>query len=139
MPQELPVEDKLSKLLEFTELYIEITNQGFQIQALDREKSSEDEREIGVGTEEPSASCSRPRKEKLQDCVETEGLDRVVHTELGSAKSQNNTPAKPVIISEIKCNSIQQTTIYKGRERKLSLVAAQFFVTKFGQCKNCGY
>ncbi|RXH78779.1 hypothetical protein DVH24_002297 [Malus domestica] len=51
VPQELLVEDKLSKLLESTELYIEITNQGFQIQALNREKSFDDEGEIGEGTE----------------------------------------------------------------------------------------
>ncbi|KAB2617503.1 hypothetical protein D8674_013372 [Pyrus ussuriensis x Pyrus communis] len=62
VPQELPVEDKLSKLLESTELYTEITNQGFLIQALNCGISYND-REVGVGTKEPSACCSRPREE----------------------------------------------------------------------------
>ncbi|KAM1912053.1 hypothetical protein ACFX14_000155 [Malus domestica] len=42
VPQELSVEDKLSKLLELTDLYIEITNDGFLIQALNYGKSFND-------------------------------------------------------------------------------------------------
>ncbi|KAB2609297.1 hypothetical protein D8674_012465 [Pyrus ussuriensis x Pyrus communis] len=57
--QELPVEDKLSKLLELSELYIEITNQGFLIQALNC-GTIYDDQEVGVGTEEPSTCYSRP-------------------------------------------------------------------------------
>ncbi|TQE06055.1 hypothetical protein C1H46_008365 [Malus baccata] len=60
VPQELSVEDNLSKLLESTELYIEITNEGFLIQALNYGKSFNDQEEIGVGTEEQSTTHSRP-------------------------------------------------------------------------------
>ncbi|RXI06798.1 hypothetical protein DVH24_025934 [Malus domestica] len=63
VPQELPVEDKISILLEANELYIERTNQGFQIQALNCENIYDDHEEIGAETEEPPASYSRPRAE----------------------------------------------------------------------------
>ncbi|KAB2635651.1 hypothetical protein D8674_026185 [Pyrus ussuriensis x Pyrus communis] len=81
VPEELPVEDKLSKLFESIELYVEITNQGFLIQALNCGTSYDDR----------------------EDYVETNGLGSVVQTELGSAKSHNSAPAKPVIIAEIRC------------------------------------
>ncbi|RXH82612.1 hypothetical protein DVH24_036953 [Malus domestica] len=42
VPQELLVEDKLSELLESTELYIEIINRVFQIQVLNCGKSFDD-------------------------------------------------------------------------------------------------
>ncbi|KAM2105364.1 hypothetical protein ACFX1R_015877 [Malus domestica] len=48
VPQELSVEDKLSKLLELTDLYIEITNEGSLIQALNYGKSFNDQEEIGA-------------------------------------------------------------------------------------------
>ncbi|CAN6679620.1 unnamed protein product [Malus baccata var. baccata] len=60
VPQELSVEDKLSKLLELTDLYIEITNEGFLIQALNYRKSFNDQEEIGVGIEEQYATHSHP-------------------------------------------------------------------------------
>ncbi|TQE11232.1 hypothetical protein C1H46_003238 [Malus baccata] len=64
VPQELSVEDKLSKLLELTDLYIEVTNQEFQIQPLiNCGKSFDDQKEIGAETEEQSASQSCPREE----------------------------------------------------------------------------
>ncbi|TQD90562.1 hypothetical protein C1H46_023908 [Malus baccata] len=66
VPQELSVEDKLSKLLESTELYIEITNQGFQIQAVNRGRSYDDQ-EVSAGTEEPFACYSRPEEETAPD------------------------------------------------------------------------
>ncbi|KAM2227717.1 hypothetical protein ACFXTI_014495 [Malus domestica] len=69
VPQDLSVEDKLSKLLESTELYIEITNQGFQIQAVNRGRSYDDQ-EVGAGTEEPSAYYSRPEEETAPDDLE---------------------------------------------------------------------
>ncbi|CAN6700667.1 unnamed protein product [Malus baccata var. baccata] len=59
VPQELSVED-LSKLLESTKLYIEITNEGFLIQALNYGKSLNDQEEIGAGTEEQSTTHSSP-------------------------------------------------------------------------------
>ncbi|KAM1754626.1 hypothetical protein ACFX12_007061 [Malus domestica] len=62
VPQELSVEDKLAKLLELTDLYIEITNEGFQIQAVNRGKSYDDQ-EVDAGTEEPSVCYSRPKEE----------------------------------------------------------------------------
>ncbi|RXH95669.1 hypothetical protein DVH24_008169 [Malus domestica] len=64
VPQELLVEDKLSKLLESTELCIEITKQGFFIQALNCGKSFDDQEEIGTGIEEQSASYLCPMEEK---------------------------------------------------------------------------
>ncbi|CAN6700224.1 unnamed protein product [Malus baccata var. baccata] len=69
VPQELSMEDKLSKLLESTELYIEITNQGFQIQAVNRGRSYDDQ-EVGAGTEEPSACYSRPEEVTAPDDLE---------------------------------------------------------------------
>ncbi|KAM2964821.1 hypothetical protein FF2_022566 [Malus domestica] len=60
VPQELTVEDKLSKLLELIDLYNEITNEGFLIQALNYGKSFNDQEEIGAGIEEQSATHSRP-------------------------------------------------------------------------------
>ncbi|CAN6570625.1 unnamed protein product [Malus baccata var. baccata] len=64
VPQELSVKDKLSKLLELTELYIEVTNQEFQIQPLiNCGKSFDDQEEIGAETKEQSASQSCPREE----------------------------------------------------------------------------
>ncbi|RXI05372.1 hypothetical protein DVH24_006629 [Malus domestica] len=67
MPQELSVEEKLSKLWESTELYIEITNEGFQIQALSCGKCFEDQDEIGAEIVEQSANCPRPREETALD------------------------------------------------------------------------
>ncbi|KAB2632813.1 hypothetical protein D8674_029060 [Pyrus ussuriensis x Pyrus communis] len=64
VPQELLVKEKLSKLLESTELYIEITKQGFFIQALNCGKSLNDQEEIGTGTEKQFASYSCPMEEK---------------------------------------------------------------------------
>ncbi|RXH78950.1 hypothetical protein DVH24_034157 [Malus domestica] len=69
VPQELSVEDKLAKLLELTDLYIEITNEGFQIQAVNRGKSYDDQ-EVGAGTEEPSVCYSRPKEETAHDDLE---------------------------------------------------------------------
>ncbi|CAN6700210.1 unnamed protein product [Malus baccata var. baccata] len=63
VPQELLGEDKLYRLLESTELYIEITNHGFQIQALNYEKSFHDQEEISTDIEEQSAIYSRPKEE----------------------------------------------------------------------------
>ncbi|CAN6702974.1 unnamed protein product [Malus baccata var. baccata] len=48
VPQELPVEDKISILLESFELYIERTNQEFHIQALNYVYSHKGEEEIVV-------------------------------------------------------------------------------------------
>ncbi|KAB2622692.1 hypothetical protein D8674_024874 [Pyrus ussuriensis x Pyrus communis] len=62
--QKLSLEDELSKLLESTELYIEITNQGFQIQALNCWKNFDDQEDIGAGTEEHSGCYSNPTKER---------------------------------------------------------------------------
>ncbi|KAB2595328.1 hypothetical protein D8674_030778 [Pyrus ussuriensis x Pyrus communis] len=63
VPQELSVEDKLSLLLESTELCIERTHQGFQIQASNCGNNFNDQEETVSGTEEHSASHSRPREE----------------------------------------------------------------------------
>ncbi|KAM2750782.1 hypothetical protein EV2_000016 [Malus domestica] len=63
------MEDKLAKLLELTDLYIEITNEGFQIQAVNRGKSYDDQ-EVGAGTEEPSVCYSRPKEETAHDDLE---------------------------------------------------------------------
>ncbi|RXI09881.1 hypothetical protein DVH24_034241 [Malus domestica] len=65
----LSVEDKLAKLLELTDLYIEITNEGFHIQAVNRGKSYDDQ-EVGAGTEEPSVCYSRPKEESAHDDLE---------------------------------------------------------------------
>ncbi|KAB2608556.1 hypothetical protein D8674_011724 [Pyrus ussuriensis x Pyrus communis] len=63
-PQKLSVEDKLFKLLESIELYIERTNQEFQIQPLiNYGKRYDDQEEIGAETEEKSTSQSCPREE----------------------------------------------------------------------------
>ncbi|CAN6725589.1 unnamed protein product [Malus baccata var. baccata] len=69
VPQELSVEDKLSKLLESTELYIEITNQGFQVQAVNHGRSYDDQ-EVGAGTKDTYACYSRPKEETAPDDLE---------------------------------------------------------------------
>ncbi|RXI09235.1 hypothetical protein DVH24_023396 [Malus domestica] len=57
------MEYKISILLESSELYIERTNQRFQIQPLNCGKSDDEQKEIGSEMEEESASESRPREE----------------------------------------------------------------------------
>ncbi|CAN6587048.1 unnamed protein product [Malus baccata var. baccata] len=85
--------------MESTELYIERTNQGFQIQALNCEKSYDDQEEIGAETKESPASYSRLREETTyanpeilpkstatQESTGIDVLERDVHTNSKSGK-----------------------------------------------------
>ncbi|KAB2622428.1 hypothetical protein D8674_024610 [Pyrus ussuriensis x Pyrus communis] len=80
VPQKLSMEDKLSKLLESTELYIERTNQEFQIQPLiNYGKRYDDEEEIGAETEEQSAIYVPPEPfpTGLDECTRIDMLEAV--------------------------------------------------------------
>ena len=130
MPQELSVEKKLSKLWESTKLYIEITNEGFQIQALSCETSFEDQEEIGVGTEEQSATHSRPGEKEVHPDLEilTEpftaqvSMTHIPHqaaamqpTKLQESFKTASTHGKLIIIEEIECRSIKQAKAYEKK------------------------
>ncbi|CAN6709902.1 unnamed protein product [Malus baccata var. baccata] len=146
VPQELSVEDKLSKLLESTELYIEITNQGFQIQAVNRGRSYDDQEvgyfchfcpKIHVSPYEyfwlhTSACYSRPNEETAPHDLEisiesapTKVCVSLMHspeTPRQPPKQQesvvmDNAPAQPIKFKEMPDESCKQARIYMEKRK----------------------
>ncbi|RXI07725.1 hypothetical protein DVH24_009280 [Malus domestica] len=120
------MEYKISILLESSELYIERTNQRFQIQPLNCGKSDDEQKEIGSEMEEESANESRPREETppavreifpqnlplTKSICQTQPVKRLQSNILSE-------PAKPIIIEENQRKSIKQATFYKGKKKKV--------------------
>ncbi|CAN6549786.1 unnamed protein product [Malus baccata var. baccata] len=145
VPQELSVEDKLSKLLELTDLYIEITNEGFLIQALNYGKSFNDQEEIGAGIEEQSATHSRsgetaahadliippepsvthvpvppkPFPQRLQESMRADALEVNVRTmyefDTSQATLTGSGPAQPIKLEERHDEAYENAKIYMGK------------------------
>ncbi|CAN6691333.1 unnamed protein product [Malus baccata var. baccata] len=134
VPQELSVEDKLSKLLESTELYIEITNQGFQIQAVNCGRSYDDQ-ELGAGTDEPSACYSRPKEETAPDDLEisiesapTKVCVPLMHSPETPRQPAKHAPAQPIKFKEMSDESCKQAKIYMEKRKLIdSLVPRRKF------------
>ena len=127
VPQELSVESKISILLESSELYIERTNQGFQIQAYDEKE------EIVAGTREQSSSHSRPGEEAThadplippaqiatQVYVPQEFFPQSLQACTGAVALKDSTPAQPTKPEELHDKSYKKAEIYKGKNKVLN-------------------
>ncbi|CAN6579197.1 unnamed protein product [Malus baccata var. baccata] len=158
VPQELLVEDKLSKLLELTDLYIEITNDGFLIQALNYGNSFNDQEEIGARIEEQSATQSCPREETphadrgtispqsflpqvyvppepfptgLHECTRIDMLEAV------HSKSVHQTSHDQLLTTLTILDSEQQATDQKILVAELDMQTSQFIKFKENQDQFC--
>ncbi|KAM1715400.1 hypothetical protein EV2_026583 [Malus domestica] len=127
VPQELSVESKISLLLESSELYIERTNQGFQIQAYDEPE------EIVAGTGEKFSSHSRPGEEAAhadpiiqpeqiatQVYVPQEFFPQSLQACTKADALEGSTPAQPTKPEELHDESYKKAEIYKGKNKVLN-------------------
>ncbi|TQD70054.1 hypothetical protein C1H46_044413 [Malus baccata] len=65
--------------------------------------------------------------QKLQVCIEINGLDKVVHNKLESGISNDSVHVQPIKLEEIYVESYNKAKIYKGKKRQLnsSLILCQ--------------
>ncbi|XP_050125447.1 uncharacterized protein LOC126602588 [Malus sylvestris] len=126
VPQEFSMDDKLSKLLELTDFYIEITNEGFLIQALNYGKSFNDQEEIGAGIEEQSATHSRPWEKAAH-------ADLIIPPE--PSATHVHVPPKPFPQSLQKDMSLSNTLLETGQMTTNTIYVVELVGPAIQACK----